>query len=308
MTEKEHIEKAESFYGKNEIEANIYLHRAAKQGSAKAFFELAHRYARGIPVLDLRKAEECLEQAALLGSIKASYAQLRCSQMITAPDENPDDLLTAIEKSLDMEAFDLKSHFEVAMENMFGHAGYGPYELQILKTLAAFGEPLAAEFLAMEYSTGGFHEELESQPLEELRWSLIEQFLRGNHDWPEYANRRPSLKKRARDSIVEEVRSWIKDHPVAKRVTTSAQYKKRLIENGGNINAMKSYYQPKRAPRGDPDLNRFCTIFTTAFNLFHFPSRSGRNKNRGRLILRLMHRCFSRLDRYGNPGIKGPHF
>jgi len=113
--------------------------------------------------------------------------------------------------------FDLCSHFDAAMENMFAVKEYGTYELQVLKTMAAFGEPMAAEFLADAYDLGECDENREPQPLEVLRWSLIQKFLEGDGQWIDFIEDKRFLAINANDrqSIIHEVHAWIRENPIA---------------------------------------------------------------------------------------------
>ena len=156
--------------------------------------------------------------------------------------------MTEIDMSTGMDNFDLSSHFDTTLDNMFGHGEYGAYELQILKTLAAFGESLAAEFLASAYETGEFHENLEPQPKEELFWVLVERFLRGKQDWADYTKLHSSIDENDKDVIIEDVCCWINDHPIAHQIVISKWYRDHGAGSDGNVPpselALGFYYQP----------------------------------------------------------------
>lgn len=135
--------------------------------------------------------------------------------------------MTEVDVSADMDNFDLNLHFKWALDSMFTDGTYGAYELQVLTTMAAFGEPLAAQFLAEAYVNGEFTDSLGSLPLEELRWSLIQKFLEGDNRWPFFAcdNQFDHISAKDSDLIVNEVRAWIKENPIALSLAKSASKK-----------------------------------------------------------------------------------
>ena len=101
----------------------------------------------------------------------------------------------------------------------------------ILKDLAAVGCGIAASDLAVGYEAGQFNDKFEPEPLEELRWWLIEEYLKGNRDWVEYAARFLSIEESDRNTILGEVRSWIKKHPVARQTAIIALVQKALCRD-----------------------------------------------------------------------------
>lgn len=234
MITDEHIKKAESFYGKKEIEANLHLRQAAKQGSADALFELALRYAMGIPVLDLDEARTCLQKATLLGSIKAEYALECCRRSLVLEAGEPDDLLAAIEKSQNLNDYDLESHWKLMGVQILNTGQYDKYYIQVQKTLAELGSSDAAGELTTAYGENWFdYDEIDTG--EEIRWTLIESFLSGDRNWSESANECTLVEGCELGSIVEEVRGWIGNHPIAQKAALSAWHKKRFIEPDGPV-------------------------------------------------------------------------
>ena len=127
----------------------------------------------------------------------------------------------------DRTLFDLNVHFDTALDSMFNEGLYGAYELQVLKTMAAFGESLAALFLVEAYAAGEFTDDHEPHPLEELRWSLIQKFLEGDNRWPFFAcnNQFDHISAEDSDLIVNEVRAWIKENPIALSLARSVSEK-----------------------------------------------------------------------------------
>lgn len=126
---------------------------------------------------------------------------------MTTPDEAENE---------NHEWYNLESHFEWALESMFEEQCHGAYELQVLKTMAAFGEPLAAQYLRYAYADGEFDEEMKPQPLEELRWTLIQLFLEGDKRWNFHPSEQyDGVSGEDAYRVVNEVRTWIKENPIA---------------------------------------------------------------------------------------------
>lgn len=256
MTANEHIEEANNFYGKNEIKANIHLRQASSQGSADAFFELALRYAKGIPVLDPEEAKSCLIQADLLGSLKAEYAIESYQRSIIPEIQEPDALLRAIEKSKDLNKYDLESHERVMVRRFLNTGEYDEYYMQTQKTLAELGCSYAAEELASAYSENWFDHETANQR-EAMRWTLIGIFLCGDQNWTESVNNDLLIDKNDRAAIVEEIHTWINDHPIAKKASLSSCYKSHFIKSRGPVD-LKLFSDQNSKPFGG-SMSYYCT-------------------------------------------------
>jgi len=115
--------------------------------------------------------------------------------------------------------FNVKEHFDAVLEGMC--AEYHPldeYETYILETMAGFGDPYAAEILAEAYEHGEAMDSAEEEPIEVLRWSLIQQFLEGDESWFLLAEDKQNeiINEQDKRLVLEDVRKWIKKHPIAR--------------------------------------------------------------------------------------------
>ncbi|MCK5921455.1 MAG: hypothetical protein KAG66_10980 [Methylococcales bacterium] len=125
--------------------------------------------------------------------------------------------------------FDLNSHYRKVIKRIIKSCDvhFDVYDFEVLKTMTAFGEPLAAQILAVAYHQGEFSERGEPQPLEELRWMLVRRFLQGDLRWAFFTSDKRFYSISAEDSrlIVNEVRLWVREHPFAYRSAICAQEK-----------------------------------------------------------------------------------
>lgn len=235
MNEEEEIKVAKSFYGINELEANFYLRRAAKLGSGNAFYELAKRYAIGVPMNDTVEAEKCLREASRLGSMQSVWA-LRLYRELLAEHEKPivSCLTEAIKRGSEVDDWEPFEQLRL-MSGLNDPLEYDSSDVLFLKQLASIGDVCAAFDLAEGYDSGQLNDEFEPEPLESLRWSLIENYLWGYSDWIERTISENERENADHVLILNEVRAWIDSHPMACLAADREWYKRRFLETGGNV-------------------------------------------------------------------------
>ena len=234
MNAEIYLKEAAACYGKDEVAANVCLRKAASLGSAEASFELARRYAQGIPTQDIEEAEKFLQQADELGSTKAKYVRylLRMHSYENYAEEI--DFAEALERCDEVvgiapaDQLFLLSGTEVPIY-------YDDKDVFLLQDLAAVGSLLAAMYLATGYEAGDFNEKNKPESLEYFRWKLIEEYLWGNPGWADCKVHPEDVDESDRKTIIAEVQAWIVRHPLARQAAATENYRTRFTKEGGNV-------------------------------------------------------------------------
>ena len=230
-----YIKTAESFYGKNDVAANIYLRKAARLGHKEAWFQLAFRFATGVPYVDEDKAYECLHVAQRLGSFRASNA-LRLLEHVPSIEDHPftDDIKIAVLKAVEEADLEPASQLSIIAGLDYGYGAINlddENEISISKDLASVGDVLAALDLHMAYYEEAIYSHDKDQSEGSYFWGLIENYLWGYEDWEAHATSLDVLSDADNARIVEDAKAWIKAHPLAKITHDSWSYRREL-ENG----------------------------------------------------------------------------
>lgn len=226
--------KAMLIAGKDELDANVYLRKAAKLGSADASFELARRYAQGIPMRDMAEAERFFQQADGLGSVKAKYVLYLLRNLSFEDDPVEINFAEAIQRCDEVVGFHPTDQLRLLSGTETPYI-YEDDDVFLLKDLAAVGDVLAAFLLYMGYAGRDFNVAFEEEPLECFRWELISQYLWGYPDWIERTLQPEGMEESDRDTIVTEVNAWIDRHPLARQAAVTENYRRRFTEAGGNV-------------------------------------------------------------------------